>query len=197
VGAILVQNTTWRNVEKALDVLRSRGLLSYRALDALDADAIAPLVRSSGVFRVKARRLRAFLDFLGERFEGDVERMRAVEAGALRAALLSVHGIGRETADAIALYAAEAPLFVVDAYTRRVFTRLGLLRGDEAYDEVQAFFHRRLPPDPVLYNDFHAQLVRLGKGVCRPRPRCEACPLARVCPGRITPARAGRRRTPR
>lgn len=181
VGAILVQNTSWRNVEKALELLRSRGLLSFEALDALGARALAPLVRSSGVFRVKARRLRAFLDFLGERFSGRVEEMGAVPTPALRAALLAVHGIGPETADSIALYAAGVPVFVVDSYTRRVLARLGLVRGDEPYDELQAFFHRRLPADAALFNDFHAQLVRLAKEVCRPRPLCDGCPLARVC----------------
>jgi endonuclease-3 related protein len=181
VGAILVQNTSWRNVEKALGVLRGRELLSFAALDGLAAEEIAPLVRSSGVYRVKSRRLRAFLDFLGERFSGRAEAMRAWPAPRLRQALLSVHGVGRETADSIALYAAGRPLFVVDAYTRRVFGRLGLLRGDEPYDDVQAFFHRRLPADAELFNDFHAQLVRLGKDVCRPRPRCDSCPLERVC----------------
>ena len=181
VGAILVQNTSWRNVEKALELLRARGLLSFEALDALGVRALAPLVRSSGVFRVKARRLRAFLDFLGERFSGRVEEMGAVPTPALREALLAVHGIGPETADSIALYAAGVPVFVVDAYTRRVLARLGLVRGDEPYDEVQAFFHRRLPADAALFNDFHAQLVRLAKEVCRPRPLCDGCPLARVC----------------
>lgn len=181
VGAILVQNTSWRNVERALDLLRARGLLSFEALDVLTADEIAPLVRSSGVFRVKARRLRAFLDFLRERFSGRVQAMAAVPAAALREALVSVHGIGRETADSIALYAAGVPLFVVDAYTRRVAARLGLLGGDEPYDEVQASFHRRLPADAALFGDFHAQLVRLAKEYCRPSPLCDACPLARVC----------------
>ena len=189
VGAILVQNTSWRNVEKALDVLRGRGLLSFDALDRLDADALAPLVRSSGVYRVKARRLRAFLDFLGERFSGRVEAMRFIPVGSLREALVSVHGIGRETADTIALYATGTPLFVVDAYTRRVFARLGLLRGDEPYDEAQAFFHCRLPADAALFNDFHAQLVRLGKDFCRKNPRCGNCPLERSCAKRGVPRR--------
>jgi endonuclease-3 related protein len=181
VGAILVQNTSWRNAQKALDALRSRGLLSFDALSPIDAAGIAPLVRSSGVFRVKARRLRAFLDFLGERCGGRVEAMRSWPPAQLRRALLSVHGIGRETADSIALYAAGHPLFVVDAYTRRILARLGLARGDEPYDALQAAIHRRVPRDAALYNDYHAQLVRLGKEVCRPRPRCGECPLAGVC----------------
>ncbi|MFN8096247.1 MAG: endonuclease [Vicinamibacteria bacterium] len=192
VGAVLVQNTSWRNVEKALAVLRGRGLLSFEALARLDERRLAPLVRSSGVYRVKARRLRALLDFIGERCGGRVEAMRAWDAAEARAALLGVHGIGRETADSIALYAAGHPLFVIDAYTRRILARLGLARGDEPYDALQALFHRRLPRDPALYNDFHAQLVALGKDFCRPRPRCPGCPLAAVCARRGV-ARAGSR----
>lgn len=182
VGAILTQNTAWANVEKALDALRDRRLLSYRALRPMPAARIAPLIRSSGYFRVKARRLRAFLRFLGREYEGRVEAMRHEEPGSLRRKLLAINGIGRETADSIALYAAGLPLFVVDAYTRRIFARLGRLRGDEGYDEVQRLFMERLPPDPALFNDYHAQIVRLGKEVCRTRPRCGVCPLEDRCP---------------
>ena len=196
VGAVLVQNTSWRNVEKALAVLRERGLLSFEALSRLDGRRIAPLVRSSGVYRVKARWLRALVDFLGGRGGGRDEARRSWDAAEARAALLGVHGIGRETADSIALYAAGQPLFVIDAYTRRILARLGLARGDEPYDELQALFHRRLARDVALYNDYHAQLVALGRDVCRPRPRCGDCPLERVCPrrgvarGEIRPAAA-------
>ena len=181
VGAILVQNTSWSNVEKALAVLRSRGMLTFAALDRLSAGQLAPLIRASGCFRVKARRVRAFLDFLGSQFGGRAAAMSHENPLALRAALLEVPGIGRETADSIVLYAAGLPLFVVDAYTRRVLARLGLIAGDEPYDEIQGFLMQRLPRDAALYNDFHAQLVRLGKQACRPRPRCGACPLSRVC----------------
>lgn len=184
LGAILVQNTAWTNVEKALALLRSRGLVEFAALDRLAADEIALLIRASGCFRVKARRVRAFLDFLGGRYGGRAEAMSREQPFALREALLAVHGIGRETADSIVLYAAGKPLFVVDAYTRRVFARLGLVAGDEPYDDLQRFFMRHLPHDAALYNDFHAQVVTLGKQVCRPRPRCPECPLERLCPRR-------------
>jgi endonuclease III related protein len=184
VGAILTQNTAWSNVEKALAALRERGLLSYAALSRLPVSRLAPLIRSSGYYNVKARRLRAFLRFLGRGYAGRAEGMRGANPWTLRAQLLAVDGIGRETADSIVLYAAELPLFVVDAYTRRVFGRLGLLRGDESYDEVQRFFMQRLPADVGLYNDFHAQVVLLGKDVCRTRPRCDACPLGTRCPRR-------------
>jgi endonuclease-3 related protein len=181
VGAILVQNTAWTNVERTLDVLRRRRLLSFRALHRLPASRLAPLVRSSGTFRVKARRLRALLDFLAAEYGGRVEAMRSEEPSVLRRKLLGVVGIGPETADSIALYAAGHPVFVVDAYTRRVFTRLGLLRGGETYAEVQRFFEDRLPQDAGLFNDFRAQIVRLGKDICRARPRCPECPLGDLC----------------
>jgi endonuclease III related protein len=184
VGAVLVQNTAWTNVEKALAVLRTRALLSFESLRAMPVDTLAPLIRSSGYFNVKARRLAALLELLDREYAGRVERMREEDPLALRAKLLAVAGIGRETADSIVLYAAGLPVFVVDAYTRRIFTRLGLLRGDEDYDEIRARFERALPRDAALYNDYHAQIVRLGKDVCRPVPRCEICPLRRLCPRR-------------
>jgi endonuclease-3 related protein len=184
VGAILVQNTAWANVERTLASLRRRGLLSFEALHRRPPSRLAPLLRSSGTFRVKARRLRAFLDFLGAEYGGQVEGMRAESPEALRRKLLAVPGIGPETADSIALYAAGKPLFVVDAYTRRVFSRLGLLRGDLSYAEIQQLFEERLPRDADLYNDYHAQLVRLGQEACRSRPRCAECPLDDLCPKR-------------
>jgi endonuclease III related protein len=192
VGAILVQNTAWANVESTLDGLRRRGRLSFRALSGLSASRLAPLLRSSGTFRVKARRLRAFLDFLGSQYGGRVEAMSRDEPSSLRRKLLAVSGIGPETADAIGLYAAGHPVFVVDAYTRRIFGRLGLLQGDEPYADVQRVFEDALPRDVALYNDYHAQLVRLGKDVCRPRPRCAECPLEDLCPKTVIPSRSGR-----
>lgn len=181
LGAILTQNTSWSNVEKTLQGLRARGLLSHRAMFPLRTAAIARLIQPSGTFRVKARRVRAFLDFYEAAYGGLAERMRAEPTGSLRAALLEVHGIGPETADCIVLYAAGLPSFVVDAYTRRVFKRLGLLRGDETYDEVQRFFHDRLPADAALFNEYHALIVRFAKEICRPRPLCGSCPLEHVC----------------
>jgi endonuclease-3 related protein len=182
LGAILVQNTAWANVAKALEALRSRGLLSYAALRDRTAAEIAPLIRSSGCFNVKARRVRAFLDFLGTAYAGRVEAMRDVEAAILRAQLLGVPGIGRETADSIALYAAGRPLFVIDAYTRRVFARLRLVEGTEPYDALQRRFMDALPADAALYNDYHAQIVRLAQSSCRSRAVCASCPLEDLCP---------------
>lgn len=177
VGAILVQNTAWANAEKALAALRAEGLLEFEALRRVRRTKLERLIRSSGCYRIKARRLRAFLEFLDARYGGRVDAMGAEDPHRLREALLEVHGIGRETADSIALYAAGLPLFVIDAYTRRVFSRLGLIRGQEPYDELQRFFMERLPKRVALFNDFHAQIVSLGKEVCRPRPRCDVCPL--------------------
>ena len=181
VGAILTQNTAWSNVENALTVLRRRGLLSHSKLRRVPLSRLGALIRSSGVFRVKARRLRAFLDFLQVEYGGRLAGMRKEEPQVLRQKLLAVHGIGPETADSIALYAAGLPVFVVDAYTRRVFTRLGVLQGGESYDEVQAVFMEALPREATLYNDYHAQIVRLAKDACRVRPRCEVCPLTKGC----------------
>lgn len=184
LGAILTQNTAWTNVEKVLQVLRERSLLEWRTLSALSTEELAPLIRSAGCFNVKARRVKAFLDFLGREYGGDAAAMIGEDRWVLRARLLGVSGIGRETADCIVLYAARQPLFVVDAYTRRVFERLGLLRGGESYDEVQQLFHARLPPDEALFNDYHAQIVMLGKDVCRKVPRCSVCPLSAQCANR-------------
>jgi endonuclease-3 related protein len=182
LGAILVQNTAWPNAESALRSLRARRWLSFRSLRGVSAGRLAPVLRPAGTFRVKARRVAAFVEFLGAAYGGRVEAMARQDAGVLRVQLLAVHGIGRETADAIALYAAGRPLFVVDAYTRRVFTRLGLVKGTEPYDVLQRFFMDRLPLSAPLYNDYHAQIVRLAKDHCRTRPRCGGCPLEDLCP---------------
>jgi endonuclease-3 related protein len=182
VGAILTQNTSWSNVEKALHRVRAAGLLSFRKMSALTPARLASLVRASGTYKVKGRRLAAFLRFLGTEYGGRVSRMSREKPSDLRAKLLTVNGIGPETADSVVLYAAGLPMFVVDAYTRRAFTRLGLLRGTETYDEIQRFFMERLPRDAALFNDYHAQIVRLAKETCRTRPLCARCPLEDLCP---------------
>jgi endonuclease III related protein len=181
LGAILVQNTSWTNVERVLAGLRARGLLSHRALFPLPVPELAELFRASGTFNVKARRVRAFLDFLEGAYGGVIEGMASADPAVLRAALLAVPGIGPETADCILLYAAKHPSFVVDAYTRRVFERLGLVRGGETYEEVQRFFSAGLPVDAGLWGDFHGQIVRVAKEACRARPLCASCPLEDVC----------------
>jgi len=184
LGAILTQNTAWTNVEKALRRVRAAGRLSFEGLSTLSDARLAALFRPSGTYRVKARRVRAFLSFIESRYGGRVEGMSREAPEELRRQLLAVDGIGPETADSIALYAAGHPVFVVDAYTRRIFSRLGLLAGGESYGDVQRFFLRRLPRDAALFNEYHAQIVRLAKEHCRARPLCSACPLEPVCPRR-------------
>jgi endonuclease-3 related protein len=184
VGAILTQNTAWTNAARALNTLRTRRLLSYAALSRLPSSRIAPWIRASGTFNLKAQRLSAFVRFLGDEYGGRVVAMASERPPVLRRKLLAVKGIGPETADSIALYAAGLPLFVVDAYTRRLFARLGLLSGREPYDGIQRWFMERLPGDAELFGDYHAQIVRVGKEYCRARPSCGRCPLDDLCPKR-------------
>ncbi len=183
VGAVLTQNTAWTNVEKALVNLRAAGLLGdARAMLALPEARLAALLRPAGYFRVKARRLRALLRWLVERGGGDPAVALRGGTAELREALLRVHGVGRETADSILLYAGGRPVFVVDAYTRRVVGRHGWHDGEADYDELRAFFERRLPRGVPLLNQLHAEIVAVGKDHCRPRPRCEGCPLEGLLP---------------
>lgn len=177
MGAILTQNTAWSNVERAIERLAARKLLNARRLHALSQTQLARLIRPSGTYRVKARRLKAFLDFLWEGFGGRLDRLKRAPLPALRADLLSVPGIGPETADSILLYAAGRPVFVVDAYTRRVLARHRLAPPDIGYEPLRALFERHLPSDPALFNEYHALLVAVGKRYCRSRPHCESCPL--------------------
>jgi endonuclease-3 related protein len=166
VGAILTQSTAWTNASRALDSLRRASALSRRRLLELDEERLAELVRSAGYFRQKARKLRCFAAYRGR-----IERER----------LLAVWGLGPETVDSILLYAHDMPVFVVDAYTRRIFARLGLVAPTASYAEVQDVFAGNLAPDPVLFNEYHALIVRHAKDHCRPRPRCEGCPVRRGC----------------
>jgi endonuclease-3 related protein len=182
VGAILTQSAAWTNVEKALSNLTAAGALSPEGLRALAEDQLAALIRPSGYFNDKARKLKAFVALLDERYGGDLDRMLASPVDELRAALLATHGIGPETADSILLYAAGQPVFVIDAYTRRTFSRLGFLPEGDSYHGWQRLFMRALPSDAPLFNEYHALIVRHGKEVCRKRPLCARCPLAAVCP---------------
>ena len=182
VGAILTQNTSWKNVEQAIANLRDSGRFDPFRLHGLPTEELARLIRPSGYYNLKARRLQAFLAFFVSRYRGSASRMAAQEASALREELLAVSGIGPETADAILLYALGHPEFVVDAYTRRIFSRLGLADENVDYHELQAGFLRALPQEASLYNEYHALIVVVGKDVCRPRPHCAVCPLITLCP---------------
>ncbi len=177
VGAILTQNTNWSNVEKAIDNLKSNGHLSARALHDMHVKKLAPLIRPAGYFNIKAKRLKAFIDFLMKHYRGSMKRMAREDIHVLRDRLLSINGIGPETADSILLYALDKPVFVVDAYTKRVLQRHGLVNEKATYHEVQELFHKNLPEDVGLFNEYHALFVRIGKEFCRPKPRCEECPL--------------------
>jgi endonuclease-3 related protein len=183
VGAVLVQNTSWENVERAIDNLRQADVLSPHTLYHVPPDELETLIRPAGYFRFKARRLHSLLEFLVGRYDGSLESMFGTHPSTLREGLLAVHGVGPETADSILLYAGELPVFVVDAYTHRVFARHGWIGFDADYHETQDHFQGGLPDDAALYNEYHALLVRLGKDYCRRRsPRCNGCPLAELLP---------------
>ena len=179
VGAVLTQNTAWTNVEKAIANLKSEGLLCPERLLRAGKERVARLVRPSGYYNVKAERLMALVEWFRDRAGGKAETLRETPTDALRGELLALKGVGPETADSILLYALERPVFVVDAYTRRAFSRHGAFSPNASYDEVQAFFEERLPRGVGLYNEYHALIVELGKTCCRPRPRCDACPVMR------------------
>ena len=178
VGAILTQNTNWKNVSKAIDNLKSAGTLTPQAMARLSSNELEELIRPSGFFRVKEKRLRNFLDYLTREWGGDLDAALSGNLSAARERLLGVSGIGPETADSILLYAGGRPVFVVDAYTKRVLSRHNLIDNAASYHDVQALFADHLPEDVGLFNDFHAQFVAVGKTYCRPKnPRCRDCPL--------------------
>jgi len=182
VGAILTQNTAWSNVERAIANLRAAGALTPAGLLALTTEETARLVRPAGYFNTKARKLRAVVEFLDQEYGGDLDRLFALDTATLRETLLSLYGIGPETADSILLYAAGRPVFVVDAYTRRIFSRLGLVPETVTYHDLQALFSDHLPSDVSLFNEYHALIVRHGKVRCTSRqPGCDSCPLSEGC----------------
>jgi len=181
VGAILTQNTSWRNVEKAIAGLKQRGLLTPRSLATADLGLIENAIRSSGFYKQKAERLKLFAHWLMDKYDGELDLLFAVPLQNLRKELLSLKGIGPETVDSILLYAGNKPVFVIDAYTRRIFWRLGLTKEDAKYDELQEFFESCLPHDVELFKDYHAQIVELGKTYCRKKPLCAGCPLRAIC----------------
>lgn len=194
VGAVLTQNTSWSNVERAIGNLNDAGMLDPARIVAARRDRLARLIRPSGYFNVKAERLRAFCRWYLE--HGGYVRLRRWSTERLRRALLTVHGVGPETADDIVLYAFRRPVFVIDAYTRRLFSRLGLVDGAESYETLRQGFESALGPDPALFNEYHALIVSHGKDICRPRPRCGTCCLAERCPGRVDPLKQDSVETP-
>jgi endonuclease III related protein len=183
VGAILTQSTSWKNVELAIANLRREKLLSAVAMEGVSLERLSLLIRSSGYFRQKARKLKAFVHFLRQEYQGSLDKMFATATDELREKLLEVHGIGPETADSILLYAGEHPVFVVDAYTRRILERHNLAHGKRSYEEIQQLFHRNLPQNAPLFNEYHALIVHTGKHYCRKgEADCARCPLQAFLP---------------
>jgi len=181
VGAILTQSTAWGNVEKAIANLKSATALSPQALRQLNLSELAVLIHACGYYNAKALKLKSFAHWLGEHYEDNLSQLFANNTNYLRQQLLSIHGIGQETADSIILYAANKPIFVIDAYTRRIINRVGLALDNNNYSAHQAFFMDNLPADVRLFNEYHALLVCLAKNVCRSRPLCQQCCLNNIC----------------
>ena len=177
VGAILTQNTNWANVEKAIASLKNKRALSAKGIHEMKTEKLALFIRPAGYFNVKARRLKAFIHFLINDYHGSMGRMKNEKLDTLRTKLLNVHGIGPETADSILLYALDNPVFVIDAYTKRVLSRHSVINHDEIYERIQDLFHETLKRDTELFNEYHALFVRLGKTYCRKKPLCDGCPL--------------------
>jgi endonuclease-3 related protein len=180
VGAVLTQNTNWGNVEKAIGNIRSAGALHASSLDEMPVGKLAGLIRPAGYFNIKAKRLKNFIALLTGTYGGSMKRMAKGELPVLRKQLLGVNGIGPETADSILLYALEKPVFVVDAYTKRVLSRHNIMDHDGTYEAFQEFFHAHLPKDVGLFNEYHALFVRVAKEHCRTKPLCAGCPLKGV-----------------
>jgi endonuclease-3 related protein len=177
VGAILTQNTNWVNVEKAVENLKRKMVLNATSIHELKTEKLASFIKPAGYFNVKAKRLKAFIHFLMNDYHGSMKRMKNENMDTLRSKLLHIHGIGPETADSILLYALDKPVFVIDAYTKRVLSRHSVINHDESYERIQDLFHETLKRDTELFNEYHALFVRLGKTYCRKKPLCDGCPL--------------------
>ncbi len=180
-GAILTQSAAWVNVERAINSLKAAGALSAAELRRLPHAELARLIRPCGYYNAKARKLKAFASWLGENYGDSLEGLFSQDVSRLRQRLLTVHGIGPETADSIILYAGGKPVFVIDAYTRRIVSRIGLAPDTDSYAAYQSLFTENLPAGATMFNEYHALLVRLGKETCRPLPRCRQCCLADIC----------------
>jgi endonuclease-3 related protein len=177
VGAILTQNTNWKNVEKAIANLKNADCLTPEKLRGLPTQELAELIRPAGYFNIKAQRLKHFLDWLFENHDGMLELLEPLGLSILRDQLLGIKGIGPETADSICLYGFAKPIFVVDTYTARIFGRHGMIEAPSGYEQIQEMFHGDLEHDAALFNEFHALIVRVGKEYCKPKALCEECPL--------------------
>ena len=177
IGAILTQNTNWSNVEKALENLRAVGLMTVSQLNVKRCDSLGKIIKPAGYYNVKAKRLKNFIRFVSDEFDGDITAFLNRPTDKLRTDLLSINGIGPETADSIILYAADKPIFVIDAYTKRIFLRHKLIEEPIDYETLRHFCQTNIPKSVKLWNDYHAQLVAVGANFCKPTPRCDSCPL--------------------
>lgn len=189
IGAILTQNTAWINVEKAIDTLRNNGALALDKLYSASADQISEWIRPAGYFNQKAGYIKIMVSTIYDRFDGSLNKLFALDTPTLRKELLSWKGVGPETADSILLYAAERPVFVVDAYTKRILVRHGWCSEKAGYEEIAKLFTDTLPEDVKLFNEYHALIVRLGKSHCRSKPECKGCPLESLLPADHTERR--------
>ncbi len=181
LGAFLTQNTSWMNVMNVLSLLKKKRKLSFRSLEAMPERELRVFFRSSGYFRQKAKRVRMFLQTVRQETNGDIRSFLRGPLDGARNKLLSLHGVGPETADSMLLYAGGRPVFVVDAYTRRIGRRWGRLNGAESYQEIQTMFMGALPSSAALFGEYHALVVSLAKRYCQKKPLCASCPLRRVC----------------
>jgi endonuclease-3 related protein len=177
LGAILTQNTNWTNVEKAITNVKDADALCPEKLYRMDTETLAQLIKPAGYFNLKAGRLKNFLQWLFENYDGQVDALENLSAWDIREQLLGIKGIGPETADSIALYAYDKPVFVVDTYTCRIMVRHGLIEPEAGYEQVREFMEASLPGEIELFNEYHALLVQVGKEFCRPKPKCDGCPL--------------------
>ncbi|MFC2006862.1 endonuclease III domain-containing protein [Chloroflexota bacterium] len=182
IGAILTQNVSWRNVKKAIANLKASNLLSLDAIHNEDPHNITPLIKSTRFYNQKVQKLKNFTEFFFSKYRGSLCRLFENSLSDLRKELLSINGLGEETVDSILLYAGSKEIFVIDAYTKRIFSRIGIINEKILYKECQDFFMKNLDPDVKLYNDYHAQIVFLGHHLCRTiNPECHNCPLRQLC----------------
>jgi len=181
VGAILTQASSWTNVEKVIENLKAENLLSSEVLLQANEEKLREVIKPVGYYNAKAKKLKVFVGFLHDNYNGDLDKLFDQDTEKLRSELLSIWGIGQETADSIILYAANKSSFVIDAYTTRIMSRLGFAKEDTTYYDLKKFFELRLPEDLELYKEFHALLVELGKNYCKTKPLCDKCPIKDIC----------------
>ena len=180
-GAILTQNTNWKNVEKAIIQLNKNQLIDINKILRINNEKLAEIIKSSGYHNQKAKKLKNFCLFLMNKYHGNIKKLFSNNIDKLKNELLSVNGIGPETADSIILYAAKKPIFVIDAYTKRIYSRIFNTKKEFGYDKLQQIFMKKLDKDEKLFNEYHALLVELGKNICKKKPLCNQCPINNMC----------------